>query len=323
MTSSTTRTVPSSRVAAWLTLDGRSAAESRSIARAVEELRYGALWIPETPTSKEAFTHASLLLAATTTLSIGTGIANVWARDPTAAAAARHALADAYPGRCTVGLGTSHAVRNAARGHTSAKPLTFMRDYLAAMAEAGPFVPALRHAAPLVLAALGPRMQELARDHADGIHTFFVTPEHTRQARERLGSGPLLVPQQAFIIGNRDDPADREKARAYVASRLALPNYFNLARSLGFEEHDLADGGADVVVDALVVIGSAHDVAHRLGAHLTAGASQVAAHPLVEGADGGAQQLGQLAGVLIDGVDRSPPPEDPASATTISRTTGD
>lgn len=283
--------------AAWLTLDGISAARCIDIARAVEALGYGSIWIPESPTSKEVFTQAGLLLSVTTTLTVGTGIANVWARDATATAAAGHTLADAYPGRFILGLGTSHATRVADRGHAYGRPLTFMRDYLAAMTNAGPFLPAVSTPAPVVLAALQPKMQELARDATTGIHTFLVSPQHTAAARERLGPSPLLIPQQAFVV-TEDDQAGRASAQAYLRSRLALPNYVNHLKAMGYPDHELAGVGSDRLLDDLVAIGPASAVAARMRAHLDAGASQVAAHPL-NASDGGIDQLTLLAPSLL------------------------
>jgi probable F420-dependent oxidoreductase len=283
--------------AAWLRLEAQTTDVSRSAARAVESLGFSALWVPETPTSREAFTHAGILLAATETLIVGTGIASIWARDATATAAAAHTLSDAYEGRLIVGLGISHAVRAADRGHQYEKPFTHMSRYLDAVETAGPFTPPPRRPARTVLAALGPRMQELARDRTDGVHSFFVTPEHTKDARSRLGAGSLLIPQQAFVIGS-PGLEDRAVARAFVASRLALPNYVQHLLRSGFDESDLADGGTDRLVDAMVAIGSASAVAERMRAHLYAGATQVAAHPLIE-TEGGVVQLEALAAELL------------------------
>jgi probable F420-dependent oxidoreductase len=289
---------PRSPFAVWLPLQGQPAAACRAIARSIEALGYSAVWIPETPTSKEVFTQAAVLLAATGTLAVGSGIANIWARDATATAAAAYTLNDAYPGRFVLGLGASHATRVADRGGAYAKPLAFMREYLDAMGTAGPFQPAPERRAPVVLAALRPKMQELARDRADGMHSFCATPEHTADARKRLGDGPLLVAHQAFIIGT-PDAETREKAKSFVASRLALPNYLNHFRALGFTGHDLDDGGSQHLIDSLVVIGDQDTVTRRMRAHLDAGATQVAAHPLLDRPDGGVSQLRQLVHTLF------------------------
>jgi probable F420-dependent oxidoreductase len=283
-------------IAAWLSLQGQTADECRDVAHRAEALGYGAIWIPETPTSREVFTQASLLLSATESLTVGTGIANIWARDATSTAAARVTLDDAYPGRFVLGLGTSHKSRVADRGHDYAKPLAAMREYLVSFRAAGPFAPLAAIPGPVVLAALGPRMQELARDAADGVHSFFVTPAHTTAVRKRIGEGRLLIPQQAFVVEGPDNDA-MATARTFVASRLALPNYVNHLLALGFDANDLRDGGTPDLVKSLVAVGSVDEVATRLRAHLDAGASQVAAHPLVDD-DGGAAQLAALAPAL-------------------------
>jgi probable F420-dependent oxidoreductase len=294
-------TAPASQpppIAAWLTLEGQPADRCRSIARSVEDLGYDTVWIPETPTSREVFSQAGVLLAATDTLHVGTGIANIWARDATATAAARETLNDAYPGRFVLGLGTSHATRVADRGHGYRKPLTFMREYLDAMEQAGPFRPEPAQSGPTVLAALRPRMQGLARDRTDGMHSFFVTIEHTAAARQRLGDNPLLIPHQAFVI-NAPSVDAQALARAFVASRLALPNYVNHLLGLGFSDSDLADGGSAHLIDSLVAVGDDEAVAMRMRAHLEAGATHVAAHPLADAADGGVGQLSRLAAPLL------------------------
>ncbi|WP_037348195.1 TIGR03620 family F420-dependent LLM class oxidoreductase [Sciscionella sediminilitoris] len=291
------REVPSvsqSPLAAWLTLRGQPSAACRAIARQVEAMGYGTLWIPETPTSNEVFTQAGVLLAATEKLAVASGIANIWARDATATAAAAHTLNDAYPGRFVLGLGTSHATRVADRGQAYSRPLTFMRDYLDSLDSAGPFQPQHERRVPVVLAALRPKMQELARERADGIHSFCAPPEHTADARKRLGGGPLLVPHQAFIIGT-PDARTYQKAHAFVASRLTLPNYVNHFRALGFTDNDFEGGGSQKLIDSLVVIADEDTVMRRMRAHLDAGATQVAAHPLIDEPDGGVAQLKLLA----------------------------
>jgi probable F420-dependent oxidoreductase len=279
-------------VDAWLTLAGVSAARLVALAAEVERLGFASLWFPETLTSREAFTQAALLLGATERLGVATGIANVWARDATASAAAGHTLESAFPGRFVMGLGTSHAAHNAERGHQHARPLAYMASYLDALAQAGPFD--TDDAAPLVvLAALRPRMQTLARDRTDGVHTFFVTPDHTEAARTLLGNGPLLVPQQAFIITDDIDAA-LPLGAAYVESRLALPNYVHHLRTLGHTEVEVKGRATARLIHEMVAIGGTDVVASRIEQHLAAGATRVAAHPLLAD-DGGLAQLAALA----------------------------
>lgn len=298
------------RVGVWLAALGSTpTVQARAAVAEIEKLGYGGLWIGESPTHKEAFTHAGLLLAATERLTIGTGIANIWVRDPTAMNAAATTLGEAYPDRFVLGLGASHAAFVNHRGHTYGKPLTAMRDYLQAIDDAdydGPHPPrpVLR-----VLGALRPRMQELARERTAGIHSFFVPPEHTAAARELLGPALLLVPEQAFVI-ETDPTTARHIARGHVRTRLALANYVNHLRALGFTDDDLADNGSDRLVDALVAWGDAETVTARVRQHLDAGADHVAMHPLTDNAGRdkiGLDQLRELAPAL----QFTTPPQEP------------
>src|SRR5918999_1924967 len=170
-------------------LDHQPAARARKVAADLERLGFGAIWFPES-VGREALTNAALLLSATKRIVIATGIANIYGRDPVTAAAAHRTLAEAYPGRFLLGLGVSHVpLVEQIRGHTYGKPVASMRTYLDGMDHA-PYraiTPASRPAR--VLAALGPRMLQLAAERADGAHPYFVPPEHTARARKILGGG--------------------------------------------------------------------------------------------------------------------------------------
>ncbi|WP_431919602.1 TIGR03620 family F420-dependent LLM class oxidoreductase [Amycolatopsis tucumanensis] len=276
----------------WLSVLGEvPAAQGASAAAAIEELGYGALWIGESPVHKEVFTHAALLLGATARITVATGVATIWARDAIAAGAAAHTLGEAFPGRFVLGLGVSHGEAGRGQGHD--RPRTALAEYLDALDAAGYRGPRPAVSVPRVLAALRPRMQDLARDRADGVHSFFVPPSHTAAARERLGPGPLLVPEQAVVVDS-DATRARALAREHVATRLALRNYVNHLRALGFTDDDLAGGGSDRLVDALIAWGDADTVAGRIRAHLDAGADHVAIHPLTARGEGLAPVLGQL-----------------------------
>jgi probable F420-dependent oxidoreductase len=184
------------------------------------------------------------------------------------------ALADAYPGRFVLGIGVSHAPAVAVRGASYGKPVTAMRAYLDAMAEAQYRPPPPPEDAPVLLAALGPRMLELARDRTRGAHPYFVPVEHTVRAREILGAGSLLAPEQAVVL--ETDPARaREVAREHVRVYLALDNYRRSLLRLGFGEDDVAGDGSDRLVDAVVAWGDVEAVASRVRAHLEAGADHV------------------------------------------------
>jgi probable F420-dependent oxidoreductase len=181
-----------------------------------------------------------------------------------------------------LGLGVSHQnLVGDLRGHNYDKPLTAMRNYLDGMDKA-PYL-AQRPTTPVrrVLAALRPRMLRLAAERTDGAHPYFVTPEHTARARETLGAGPLLCPEQAVVLESDPDKA-RAIGREYTKVYLGQPNYVNSILELGFTEADLADGGSDKFVDALVAWGDADQIVARVREHLDAGADHVAVQALPE-----------------------------------------
>jgi probable F420-dependent oxidoreductase len=268
------------RVGLWTThLHYLPAPVARDEVARIEELGFGALWIGEA-TGKEALTHAALLLAGAERLVVATGIANIWGRDPLTMANAGRTIEDAYPGRFVLGLGVSHPFLTEPRGRTYEKPLTRMRTYLEAMDEA-PFVGPQVDQPPRVLAALGPKMLELARDRAAGAHPYFVPVEHTAKAREILGAGPLLAPEQAVVLDSDADLA-RAIARRHTTSYLRVDNYRNNLRRLGWDDDELADGGTDRLVDAMVAWGGVEEIAARVRAHLDAGADHVPLRLLVE-----------------------------------------
>jgi probable F420-dependent oxidoreductase len=263
-----------SRIGVWLgPLSLLSAAETRELAPELEELGYGAIWFGEGVGTKECFTQASTLLSCTRNAVVGTGIANIYARDPMAMANGAKTLADAYPGRFLLGIGVSHAPSVAARGHEYVKPIATMSTYLDAMESAAFRGVEPAEAAPVVLAALGPKMLQLAAERTRGAHPYFTPPEHTERAREVMGEGPLLAPEQAFLL-ETDPAAARAKAREHMAYYLALDNYRNNLLRLGFSEEDL-DGPSDSLADAIVAWGDVEAVRDRVKAHLDAGADHV------------------------------------------------
>jgi probable F420-dependent oxidoreductase len=248
------------------------AAAERDYARAVESLGFKALWIPESLGSKEAFAHASLLLSATKTLIVATGIANIWARDAVAMANGARTLVDAYPGRFLLGLGVSHAPTVKTRGQSYARPLEYMRKYLEAM-DAAPYV-GPKVETPRVLAALGPQMLRLSAERTLGAHPYFVPVEHTTIARKELGAGPLLAVEQAAVVS--DDPATaRATARRHMKRYLDLDNYVNNLRRLGWTDPDLGEGGSDKLVDSIVAWGGTAAIKARIDDHRRRGADHV------------------------------------------------
>jgi probable F420-dependent oxidoreductase len=251
-----------------------SAADAGETARTFEAQGYPVAWIPETLHNKEVFSQSALLLAATERLVIASGIANIHARDPMAMANGAKALAEAHPGRFVLGLGVSHAPSVATRGGAYGRPVETMRAYLDAMDAAEYGAPPPSEPVPIVLAALGPRMLELAAQRADGAHPYFVPVEHTAFARQRLGREPVLAVEQTAVL-TTDAAAGREVARAFARAYLALPNYANNLRRLGYDDDDLAGEGSDRLVDAVIVTGDVDTIAARVRAHLEAGADHV------------------------------------------------
>jgi probable F420-dependent oxidoreductase len=262
-------------VGLWtFTLDLRPAAEVRDLIPEIEAMGWGCVWIPEA-VNRDAMVNSALLLSASSTISIGTGIASVWSRDAMAAAASLHSLSEAWPGRFVLGLGVSHQpmVDHIRHQHYD-KPFSKMRDYLAAMADALYMSPRIEDE-HVVLAALGPKMLELAATAADGAHPYFVPVEHTAFAREHLGPDALLAPEQACVLSTDREEA-RRVAREHMATYLGLPNYTNNLRRFGWGDDDLADGGSDALVDAIVVWGDEQAIVDRVTAHHDRGADHVA-----------------------------------------------
>ncbi len=231
--------------------DDRGAA--RDAAAELEQLGYAALWIPDA--GGDVFGACEELLAATTAIPLLTGILNIWMHDPAEVAARSAALG----GRFTLGLGASH---EALIGERYARPLSAMRAYLDELDAVG--------ASERLLAALGPRMLELARTRSAGAHPYLVPVEHTRRAREILGPDRRLAVEQGVVLAD-----DRDAARAHVSAYLELPNYVANFRRLGYGDADFADGGSDALVDALVAWGDEEAIAERVRAQLEAGADHV------------------------------------------------
>lgn len=269
------------RIGIWtFALDLQPASRARELAAEIEALGYGALWIPEA-LGREAFTNSALLLSATRRIVVATGIANIWGRDPMAMAGAQKTLCEAYPDRFLLGIGVSHAPMVGMRGHAYDKPLAFMRSYLDAM-DAAPFMAVPPSGAvERVIGALAPGMLRLAAQRCRGSHPYFVPPEHTAKAREIMGPQALLAPEQAVVL--ESDPATaRAIGRAHMAIYLGLPNYVNNLKRLGFTDDDVANGGSDRLVDAVVCWGDVDAVRARVQAHHDAGADHVCLQVLSE-----------------------------------------
>jgi len=280
-------------------LDRMPSTQATELVSEIEELGFGAVWIPEAA-GREAFTNAALLLRGGTDIVVATGIASIWARDAMGAGAAQRTLTEAYPDRFLLGLGVSHRpMVEGVRGHDYTKPYSAMAAYLDGMDAT--FFMAPEPEVPLhrVLAALGPKMLELARDRSDGAFPYFVPPEHTVVARSALGEGPLLAVEQAVVF-ETDPTVAREIARAHTGTYTALPNYVNNLRRLDptLTEADFADRGSDRLVDMIVAWGTDDQVAARIQAHRDAGADHVCVQVLQKGKDHPEVRWRHLADVL-------------------------
>jgi probable F420-dependent oxidoreductase len=236
----------------------------------LEELGYSAAWLPG-GAGGDIFNAVEALLEATTRIVVASGILNLWMHEP-AETAARHAeITGTHPQRFLLGVGVSHRpLVDANDPGRYRQPLAAMRQYLDDLDAAVPPVPASER----LLAALGPRMLELARDRSRGAHPYLVTPEHTHAARAVLGPTPLLAPEQAVVFST-DPTAAREIARAHLQIYLRLPNYVNNWRRFGFVDDDFQDGGSDRLADAIVAWGDEAAIVGRLRDHWDAGADHV------------------------------------------------
>ena len=268
------------RVGIWYPTDRLDAAGLRALLRTVEGHGYGTLWYPESR-GFESIALAGFLLANSQRLTIGSSIANIYARDAFTARRALATLNALRGGRFALGLGVSHIpLVEGLRGHRYDKPVPAMRAYLEGIRKGGDA--ALE--GPVLLAALGPKMLALAAAQADGAVPYNVTPEHTRQAATVLGPGKVLAVEQKVCI-----ETDRARARALgrreLARYMALPNYVNNWLRLGFTEAELADGGSDRFIDAMVLSGDAEAVKRGLRAHFEAGATHVCLQPVTEDGD--------------------------------------
>jgi probable F420-dependent oxidoreductase len=246
-----------------------SAQVTPDLAASMERLGYGAVWLGGSPDGKLKI--VSELLAATSTLMVGTSIVNIWKDDATTVARSYGRIEASYPGRFVLGVGA---------GHPEAT-----KEYVSPYAKLTTYVEQLEaHGVPaegLVLAALGPRVLKLAGDRAAGAIPYLVPPEHTRLAREILGPDRLLAPEQKAVL-DPDPERGRALGRKRVQPYLHLVNYTSNLRRLGFADNDLAGGGSNRLIDALVAHGRPDQIAAQLSAHLDAGADHVPIQLLTE-----------------------------------------
>jgi len=232
------------------------------LAAEMEDLGFGALWIGGSPPG--SLEDAERVLAATRQIPVATGIVNMWREDPVTAGRSYLRLADAYPDRLLLGIGVGHPESI----DRYSRPLVKIGDYLDRLSELG--VPPDR----VILGALGPKALAVAAHRTGGAHPYLTTPRHTRMAREIMGEGPLLAPEQKVVIGESREE-DRRVGRDMVRRYLSLSNYRNSLLREGWAEQSLSDGGEDRLIDELVLHGTVEEIAAGLTAHLVAGADHV------------------------------------------------
>jgi probable F420-dependent oxidoreductase len=230
--------------------------------REIEALGYEALWVGGSPSLEQV----EPFLEQSTTLTVATGILNVWRHAPADVAAGHAWLRATFGDRFLLGIGIGHP--EATSAYT--KPLTKMREFFDGLDSADPPVPKDER----VTAALGPKMLDLAAERSLGTHPYFTTAEHTRFARERIGPGGLVAPEVTVVV-DPDPESARRTARAFAATYLGLRNYVGNLLRFGFSERDVADGGSDRLIDAVIPHGSPEQIAEGVRAHFEAGADHV------------------------------------------------
>lgn len=294
-------TIDLGRIGIWTAaLEAHTSTEAQKAAQELETMGYPVLWINE-GTGRDPFVLATLLLSATSTLKLATGIANVYARDAMTTASCQKTLAEAFPGRFLLGLGVSSPVLvEKVRKHSYDKPLSYLKSYLTAMDEAmfnavGPTEDPGR-----VLAALGPKMLELSATRANGAHPYLTTPDHTSQAREIIGPDALLAPEQMVVL-ETDPGTARAIGRAAVGFYLRAPGYLSNLRRLGFTDDDWADpkAASDRLVDAVVAWGDVDTIVRRVAEHHAAGADHVCIQVLRADRDLPLTEWRELAAALL------------------------
>lgn len=270
------------KLAVWLNTIGYASADLVAFGRRLEGWGYGTLWIND-GLGSDPMVLAAKILSGTERLQVALGVANIYSRDPTMMVGAQHGLNEQWGDRFLLGMGASHSfIVEGMRGHAYRKPVATMRAYLDAMAAMNYGGPPPAETPRTVIAALGPKMLELARDKADGAHPFATTPEHTAMAREILGPGKLLLVEQKVVL-ETDPEKGRAVGRGIAGGLASIPNYRNSMLRMGFTEADFADGVSDRLADAMVAWGDEAAIRARIQAHWDAGADQVAIQVMPKG----------------------------------------
>jgi probable F420-dependent oxidoreductase len=268
------------RLGVWYPTDRLDGPQLGDFVKAVERNGYSALWYPESR-GYESMSLAGFMLSKCSKLVIGSSIANIYARDPMTSQRAMVSLNGWYGDRFVLGLGVSHVpMVEGLRGHTYAKPVATMRAYLEGLYKGLP-AGALP---PVALAALGPVMLKLSAEKTMGALPYNVTPKHTAQAKAILGPGKWLAVEQKVCL-ETDAARARALGRKELARYMVLDNYRNNWLREGFSETDLASGGSDKFIDAMVIWGSADKIKSGLRAHFTAGATHVCLQPVHDEGD--------------------------------------
>jgi probable F420-dependent oxidoreductase len=268
------------RLGVWYFTDAMAAGAAAETAARIESLGYSTLWVPET-LGRDPFAHLAWLGSQTTTLQLATGIAGIFNRQPGSMLQAANTVNEQTGGRLVLGLGVSHSpMVEGVRGLDYSKPLTKMREYLAAMDKAAGMYMAVPPAEPTprLLAALGPKMLELSAAAADGAHPYFTTPEHTAEARAAIGPDKLLCVEQKVILSTDADVA-RAAAISQIDIYANLPNYRNNWKRLGFSEDEIEQRDHRFV-DRVVVWGDEARLRAGIQEHLDAGADHVCIQPV-------------------------------------------
>jgi probable F420-dependent oxidoreductase len=266
------------KLGVWYFFDGLSSADAAAAAQRIEALGYGTLWIPET-VGKSPVVTSSWLLANTKTLNLATGIINIYHREPGVTMAAQKSLAEQSGGRFLLGMGVSHKpLVEGVRGLEYGPPVATMRSYLEGMAKAPYTGVAPGEEPPTVIAALGPKMLELAASACTGAHPYFSSPDHTRMARDIMGPDAWLCVEQKVILEADPDKA-RELARPVAKIYQGLPNYRNNWLRMGLTEDDINDL-SDRFIDTTFAWGTVDAIKARIQEHMDAGATHVCIQPV-------------------------------------------
>lgn len=272
--------------------EGMNVSQLNDFAGRIEALGYDGLWVPELD-GREPVALSGHLLANTTTLNIGIGIANVYVRDFVAAAQVRQTLAELSGGRFWLGLGVSHPLLVEPRGHTFLPPTQALGNYLRGIHATEPSGPKPASPGPIVCAAHGPNLLAISRDLADGAFCLNQPPEHTARAREILGADKRLCIVVRTVLEPNVEAA-RQMARQALDFYVKLPAYHRTWKAAGYDESDFNNGGSDRLIDAIFALGDEKAIERRIQSHIDAGASEICFYPVNPAENMQADQVGGL-----------------------------